>query len=623
MNPLPPSMDRSFHPIRVAALLLGVAALLPCTDVQAQIRVQANRITIERGARPFQTLSRDNARESWTVTDAQGFSYDVAGYDAEGSEGYPGRASSKGGGGTTGGTPVVVVGGYDAYSKGGGTTGGTPVVVAGGYDDALNFLRTEYGAVITRDAALGIDLVAFPGQDDPIAYFFNLITTVRFRGHYLWQYFPLVEVMTQGDFEYPAPETAQPSGKAASVPNDPLYGVQWNVRATGLDLAQWHPVTAGKRARMAIIDSGIGASQRTHSGLDGVQVTYVNVAPSTGTPLLHGLNVTTLLADRNQDGDGVVGLLGGWGVSACFQKPTLTAQAPEVLVYYVGDSGPVSLYVARAIQQATQAGVDVISLSLHTAPSGMVEAAVDQAIRAGVIVVASAGNYDPSAPSKDVRFPANVNGVIAVGAAGQNQTPSAFSATKGVDVYAPGERIVVGGANSSWIYASGTSFAAPHVAATVALLRAAQPGITAREAQDAIERTSAGGFLNALAALNRVAPAGAAAFPSLSSGCRGDQSVVSDLLTPGDAPATTGLVGVFPNPARGAAAISVGLAEAQRVRVSVYDVLGREVSVLVDEVKEAGTYRFALDAQNLSAGTYVVRMTTAGGVFTRPIAVLD
>jgi membrane-anchored mycosin MYCP len=616
-------MARSLLSTRFAACLFGVAALLPCTLAQAQVRVQPNRITIEHGNRTFQTLTRNNARSDWTVTDAQGFGYGVTGYD--GTKG----GSSSGGGGTAGGTPVIIVGGYDALggggssSGGGGTAGGTPVIIVGGYDDALNFLRTEFDAVITRDEDLGVDLVEMPGREDPIGFFFQILTTVRFRGHLLAQYFPYIEVMTVNEEPPPAPSPVQPSGQPMAVPNDPLYGAQWNVQATGLDLAQWHPVAAGKRPRMAIIDSGIGTSQRSHSGLDGVEVTYVDVAPTSGNPLLHGLNVTTLVADRNQDSGGIVGLLGGWGVNACFQKPTLTAQAPQVLVYNVGDSGPIGIYVARAIRLATRAGVDVINLSLHTAPSAMVEAAIERAIAAGVIVVASAGNYEPSASKKETRFPASVKNVIAVGAAGSGGAPSAFSATSGVTIYAPGEQIAVGGRNSTWVYASGTSFAAPHVAATVALMRAAQPALSVKDAEKALTKSADRGFLNALAALNHVAPARAASFPALTPGCNGNLSVAGDLLTSGRVPAETGLAGVFPNPARGVATVSVALTEVQHVRVALYDVLGREVMVLADAMMEAGTHRLALDRQNLSAGTYVVRMTTAHSAFSRPVALLD
>ena len=48
---------------------------------------------------------------------------------------------------------------------------------------------------------------------------------------------------------------------------------------------------------------------------------------------------------------------------------------------------------------------------------------------------------------------------------------------------------------------------------------------------------------------------------------------------------------------------------AERVRLVVYDLLGREVAVLVDEAQQPGTYQVTFDGANLSAGTYMYRLT--------------
>jgi len=52
-----------------------------------------------------------------------------------------------------------------------------------------------------------------------------------------------------------------------------------------------------------------------------------------------------------------------------------------------------------------------------------------------------------------------------------------------------------------------------------------------------------------------------------------------------------------------------------RVALKVFDVLGREVATLLDEVKPAGTYTVNFDARHLSSGVYYYRLTA--GQFTQ------
>ncbi len=92
--------------------------------------------------------------------------------------------------------------------------------------------------------------------------------------------------------------------------------------------------------------------------------------------------------------------------------------------------------------------------------------------------------------------------------------------------------------------------------------------------------------------------------------------VITDLV--GAIPEVTSLGTSYPNPVSAGATVTVPftLAEASSVRVVVYDVLGREVAVLADEEKAAGSYEVAWpEAASLPAGTYVVRLTA--GAFTQ------
>jgi hypothetical protein len=54
----------------------------------------------------------------------------------------------------------------------------------------------------------------------------------------------------------------------------------------------------------------------------------------------------------------------------------------------------------------------------------------------------------------------------------------------------------------------------------------------------------------------------------------------------------------------------------------VYDLLGREVAVLVNERKEPGSYQVAFDGANLPTGVYISRMTAGEYAATRKMLLI-
>jgi len=70
----------------------------------------------------------------------------------------------------------------------------------------------------------------------------------------------------------------------------------------------------------------------------------------------------------------------------------------------------------------------------------------------------------------------------------------------------------------------------------------------------------------------------------------------------------------YPNPFNPATTIAFDLAEAGHVSLRVYDVMGREVAVLVNGNLPAGRHREAFDAQGLPSGVYLYKLTS--GSFT-------
>ena len=91
---------------------------------------------------------------------------------------------------------------------------------------------------------------------------------------------------------------------------------------------------------------------------------------------------------------------------------------------------------------------------------------------------------------------------------------------------------------------------------------------------------------------------------------------------PGNIPATFALFQNFPNPFNPETVISFQCPVASDVKVIVYDILGREVAVLVNESKAPGRYRLPFDGSALASGVYVYRLSAGPFVESRKMVVL-
>ncbi|MFQ5641824.1 MAG: LamG-like jellyroll fold domain-containing protein, partial [bacterium] len=69
----------------------------------------------------------------------------------------------------------------------------------------------------------------------------------------------------------------------------------------------------------------------------------------------------------------------------------------------------------------------------------------------------------------------------------------------------------------------------------------------------------------------------------------------------------------YPNPFNPATTITYSLPKESQVKLTIFDILGREVAVLVDDVKPAGGHRVRFDASQLPSGLYFYRV--AAGAF--------
>ncbi len=77
-----------------------------------------------------------------------------------------------------------------------------------------------------------------------------------------------------------------------------------------------------------------------------------------------------------------------------------------------------------------------------------------------------------------------------------------------------------------------------------------------------------------------------------------------------------------PNPTRGHALVTFEIPVRTYVRLTLVDVQGRKVSMLADGVREPGRYTAALEAGDLRAGIYFVRMQAKGVDLTRRVVMV-
>ena len=78
----------------------------------------------------------------------------------------------------------------------------------------------------------------------------------------------------------------------------------------------------------------------------------------------------------------------------------------------------------------------------------------------------------------------------------------------------------------------------------------------------------------------------------------------------------------YPNPFNPVTNIKFGIPESGDVRLVVYDVLGREVTTLMNEYKNPGTYEVKFDGTDLASGIYFYSLQTIRGIETKRMMII-
>jgi membrane-anchored mycosin MYCP len=227
-------------------------------------------------------------------------------------------------------------------------------------------------------------------------------------------------------------------------------------------------LATGAGIRVAVIDSGVDA---THPQLRGHVLAGRDVLHGDPTGrqdcVGHGTAVAGIIAAQPEQGVGMQGLAPGVQI-----VPVRVSEQEKIGKETQGEAGTPAKF-AQAIEWAADPDggrAQVINLSLvMTVDDPAVRAAVADAIDRGVTVVAAAGNDAQQGNPRP--YPASYPGVIGVGAVGPDGQRSPFSQHGDyVDLVAAGDQLTVAARRSGQTTGQGTSFAAPFVAATAALI---------------------------------------------------------------------------------------------------------------------------------------------------------
>lgn len=247
---------------------------------------------------------------------------------------------------------------------------------------------------------------------------------------------------------------------------------------------------------IAIIDTGIDLKHPDLNVVRGVTCSGAG-KPGGNDDNGHGTHVAGTAAAK----DNAIGVVG--------VAPGAKLWAVKVLDKF--GSGSLSCVIAGIdYVTANAAEIEVANMSLGCACSTAAgDTAINNSVAAGVTYAVAAGNADPGQPAVDVSgiWPASNPNVITVSAMGdsdgkcgglgppmtftdgtvQDDTFAFFSNFgAGVDLAAPGVKILSTYKGGTYATGSGTSMASPHVAGAAGLYKASNPTTTPSQVQSAL-----------------------------------------------------------------------------------------------------------------------------------------
>ncbi|MCD8049330.1 MAG: S8 family serine peptidase [Clostridia bacterium] len=293
------------------------------------------------------------------------------------------------------------------------------------------------------------------------------------------------------------------------TPSDKYYSYQETFLSMIHAQFAWNKSDFGSGVKIAVIDSGLKNSSVEFSSAYVTRAyDYINPEYSSSS--------SQYCNDTYGHGTSVSGIIGAahnaYGIAGLSPQSSLYVFKTFTVVNGVSQASNAD--IAAAIYNAVDNyDCDIINMSLGGSNSSVVYAAIKHAYENDVLLVAAAGN-DGSNSGSTVYYPAAYDEVICVGSVDSTGHRASHSQRNDyVDIMAPGSSVYSVTLDSSgYGTVSGTSFAAPHVTAALALAKSLNPDLSAEEltellfqsADEMSDRYSGNGLLNIQAFLTLV-----------------------------------------------------------------------------------------------------------------------
>ncbi|WP_439105649.1 S8 family serine peptidase [Congregibacter sp.] len=315
----------------------------------------------------------------------------------------------------------------------------------------------------------------------------------------------------------PEVASAEPNYRVrpSAAVDDEIYPLQWHYPLISVPGA-WETSTGDPGVIVAVVDTGVlsghpdlagqlvpgydfirdaseaadgdGIDPNPEETIGGGDLAAVN---------FHGTHVTGTVAARGNNGIGVTGVAFGARV-----MPLRALAASGGTGYDVNQAVRFAAGLENDSGTFPDQPAQIINLSLSGGGfSASTQSLYDELRARGIIVVAAAGNEDSTAPT----YPASYDNVISVSAVDTQRRITNYSNTGGgIDLAAPGGDgsqdfngdgypdgvLSTGGSDGefAYIFLSGTSVAAPHVAGVMALMKSVNPDLTADDVDRLMEQ---------------------------------------------------------------------------------------------------------------------------------------